>query len=89
LRRLLGEAQGDRLVRTPKGFPSDHPAADLLQFKQVYFYVELPPDLATTDALCGEIASRFRAMAPFMNFLNDPLAARRKAVAANDFFDEM
>lgn len=88
LRRLLGEVQGDRLVRTPKGFPADHPAADLLQFKQLYFYVELPPEIATTPSLFGEIARRFRAMAPFTDFLNEPLIALRKTVAASDFFTD-
>jgi uncharacterized protein (TIGR02453 family) len=34
LRTLLGELQGDRLMRVPKGFSADHPAADLVRCKQ-------------------------------------------------------
>ncbi len=78
VKRLLGDLQGEQLSRVPKGFCADHPAADLLRFKRFILYVELPPDLATTPALYGEVLQRFRAMRPFLEFLNGP-AARRPA----------
>jgi uncharacterized protein (TIGR02453 family) len=79
VRRLYGAVQGEQLTRVPKGFPSDHPAADLVRYKQVYYYKELDPSLATTPAVCTEIVKHFRAIAPFVEFLNAPLAnARRK-----------
>ena len=73
VRQLFGELQGERLLRVPKGFCAQHTAADLLRFKRFTLYVELPPDLATTPALYGEILKRFRAMAPFLKFLTAPL----------------
>jgi uncharacterized protein (TIGR02453 family) len=82
LRSLFGEMQGERLSRVPKGFPADHAAADLLRFKQFLFYVELPPEAAVTPALYDEIVKRFRAMAPFTDFLNAPLIGRRKKADA-------
>jgi hypothetical protein len=39
----------------------------------------LDPALATTPRLLPEIVSRFRAMAPFVEFLNRPLVAARRA----------
>lgn len=78
VRRLLGELQGEQLARVPKGFAADHPAADLLRFKQFVLYVELPPDLATSPALYQEIVDRFRAMVPFLRFLNAPLPKEKK-----------
>jgi len=77
LKQLLGDVQGERLTRTPKGFPCDHPAADLLRFKQCYLYKTYPPDIATTPALVAEIVKHLRAMTPFVEFLNAPLAAKR------------
>ena len=74
LKRLLGEIQGDALTRTPKGWPPDHPAADLLRRKQIYFFTELSPEIATTPAIYHEIVTRFEAMTPFIEFLNAPLA---------------
>jgi len=75
LRRLLGELQGDRLARVPKGFCADHPAADLLRFKSLFLYVEFDPDLATTPQFFDAIVTRFRAMKPFLDFLAAPAAA--------------
>jgi uncharacterized protein (TIGR02453 family) len=69
LRKLLGELQGEQLARVPKGFPADHPAADLLRFKRFILYVTLPPELATTPQLFSEVLARFRAMKPFLDFL--------------------
>jgi uncharacterized protein (TIGR02453 family) len=81
LRTLMGEMHGEQLSRVPKGFPSDHPAADLLRYKQWLFYVTLDPALATTPKLLPEIRNRFEAMMPFLEVLNKPLVktARRPA----------
>jgi uncharacterized protein (TIGR02453 family) len=78
LRQLLGEMQGDQLSRPPKGFCADHPAADLVRRKQWLYYVTLPPETATTPGLVTEIVKRFRAMMPFIEFLNKPLVANRR-----------
>jgi len=84
VRRLLGEMQGEQLSRVPKGFPADHPAADLLRFKRFILYVVLPPEIASKNTLFPEILQRFRAMAPFIAFLNAPLAPARKKIDARE-----
>ncbi len=84
LKRLLGDLHGEQLSRVPKGFCSDHPAADLLRYKQLFLYVELPPDLAATPALRREIVTRFKAMVPFLNFLTEPLGKSRRKIDARD-----
>jgi uncharacterized protein (TIGR02453 family) len=80
VRRLFAEVQGEQLTRLPKGYCSDHPAADLLRLKQYLLYVELPPDLATTPAVYTEVVKHFRAMTPFVEFLNAPLRGIRRVV---------
>lgn len=78
LRKLMGELQGESLARVPKGFPADHPAADLVRGKQWYFFASLDPALALSGALVKELASRFALMAPFCEFMNRPLQPRRR-----------
>ncbi len=80
VRELFGAMQGEQLTRVPKGFAGDHPAADLLRFKRLMFYVELPPDLATTPALYTSVVQHFRAVTPFVEFLNAPLKANHRKV---------
>ncbi len=84
VRQLFGELQGEQLTRLPKGFACDHPAGDLLRFKQLFLYKELPPDLAATPALYTEIVKRFRALAPFLKFLTATTAATRKKLDARE-----
>jgi uncharacterized protein (TIGR02453 family) len=77
VRRLLGEMTGESLTRTPKGFPADHPADDLLRRKQYLLFASLDASLSTTPKLFGEILSRFEAAAPVLEFLNRPLSPKR------------
>ncbi len=84
VRRLFGELQGERLTRVPKGFSADHPAADLLCLKQYLLYVVLPPDIATSKDLYREVLTRFRAMTPFLDFLNRPLSPQKKKIDARE-----
>ena len=82
LRSLMGGLQGNQLSRAPKGYRPDHPAADVVRYKQWLLYVLLEPELATTARLLAEIVKRFRAMVPFVEYLNAPLQRRAKDLAA-------
>ncbi len=77
VRRLYGEMSGESLTRVPKGFAADHPAADLLRQKQFLLFKTLDGAIATTPKLYTEVAARFEAITPFLEFLNRPLAKRR------------
>jgi uncharacterized protein (TIGR02453 family) len=78
VRQLFQGLQGEQLTRVPKGFACEDPAADLLKYKQFLLYVELAPELAGTSDLLPEVVKHFRTMAPFLEFLNAPLARKRK-----------
>jgi uncharacterized protein (DUF2461 family) len=76
LKRLMGELWGERLARVPKEYGPDHPAADLLRYKQWVFYTVLKPELALGPDLLKEVLMRFRALTPFNDFFNRPLVGR-------------
>lgn len=78
LRAAMGGLKGDELSRAPKGFPCDHPAADLIRKKDWILDVSLEPDVAKTAALVKELTSRFRLMLPFVEYFNRAL---RPAIA--------
>lgn len=73
----MGELQGDRLQRVPKGYPPDHPAGDLLRHTQLYFRTRLPVAVAGTGALVGEISRRLELMTPFVTALDAILETAR------------
>lgn len=77
--KLVGPLRGDQLTRTPKGFPVGHVADDLIRRKQYYFYdTRLDADLAATPKILAEVVKRFEALAPFVDFMNEPLIGRKK-----------
>lgn len=78
LKKLMGPLQGESLARPPKGFLPGHPAEDLLKRKMYIFWTSLAPEEAEKPSALKEISSRFEAMAPFVEFLNQPLLAARK-----------
>jgi len=85
-KRLLGPVVGDQLVRVPKGFEKDHPAADLVRYKQIYVDAVLDPALALTAKLLPEIVARIKAMLPLVEFLNRPLVDAQRVPRASEFF---
>jgi uncharacterized protein (DUF2461 family) len=76
VRNHIAETHAE-LGRSPKGFDPEHPAAGFIKMKDWILDVTLDPSLATTPQLHGEIVSRFRAMAPLIQYLNRPLIARK------------
>jgi uncharacterized protein (TIGR02453 family) len=76
-RRLFKEMTGEKLKRVPKGFAADHPAADLLVYKQFLAGTLLPPDIVTTPKLFRELVKHFQAITPFLRYLNTPLKPAR------------
>ncbi len=66
----LGGVQGECLKRVPRGFPSDHPAADDLKRKQFLAFKEWPPELMTSPQFWDEVLPVFRAIAPLVLYLN-------------------
>jgi uncharacterized protein (TIGR02453 family) len=78
LHSLMGETDGHKLTRPPKGFAPDSPAIDLLLNRQWGLIAKLPADLATMPTLLREILKRFEASAPLVAFLNAPLAAKKQ-----------
>lgn len=79
---LLGELQGDKLSRPPKGWTAEHPAVEFLKFKDLLLETTLPPETAAAGNVYREVATRFKAMAPFVEFLNVPLL--KKAAGPRD-----
>jgi uncharacterized protein (TIGR02453 family) len=72
-RKGVGAIEGEKLQRVPRGFPKDHPAADILRFKQFFAGRELAPAVATGPRFYPALLSVFRQIIPLVRFLNEPL----------------
>jgi uncharacterized protein (TIGR02453 family) len=75
-KRTVGEVEGEKLQRVPRGFPADHEAAEWLRFRQFLAGRDVAPGLVTTARFYPAILETFRVIAPLIRFLNEPLVPR-------------
>jgi uncharacterized protein (TIGR02453 family) len=75
IRKTFTEFEGNALTRPPKGFPTDHPALDLIQCRQWGLSVTLPANTALQPDFAATIIRHFKLAAPVVDALNTPIAA--------------
>lgn len=75
LRRRTGGLDGERLQRVPRGFSTEHPAAEYLKFRQFLMGRDYPARFATSPRFYATLLALFREIAPLIAFLNEPLLA--------------
>jgi len=73
-RRSFGDIGGARLKRVPRGFDANHPAAHYLKLRQFLASAERPSQFATRPRFYSSVVRLFEQLAPFVRFLNAPLA---------------
>ena len=72
-RRRFGKLEGERMMRVPRGFAKDHPAAEYLKFRQFLGGREFAPEFATTREFYPALLDTYRTLMPLIRFLNAPL----------------
>jgi uncharacterized protein (TIGR02453 family) len=72
-RRHVGRLEGEKLKRVPRGFPTDHKAAEYLKHRHFIAGAEFPAALAASPKLYGTLLTIFRHVVPLSRFLNTPL----------------
>jgi uncharacterized protein (TIGR02453 family) len=75
VRKTYSEFEGNALTRPPKGFPAEHPAIDLIRYKQWGLSATLPAATALKPDLAAVIIRHFKIAAPIVDALNTPIAA--------------
>lgn len=65
------ELAGLHYKRVPRGFPADHPHAELLRFNALYAHLtrELPSEIVTSSQLVERCCQEFQRMAPVQRWL--------------------
>ena len=76
-RRTVGQLDGERLKRVPRGFSKDHKAAEFLKYRQFLAGRELPGTFAANQKFYSTLLAVFRQLVPLARFLNEPLMPRR------------
>ena len=67
---VFGEEVGESLVRIPKGFEADHPDAELLKKKQLFFWKKYTDKELCSPGFTKQLISDAKVLKPFLDFLN-------------------
>ena len=76
---VVGDLDGERLTRVPRGYVKDHPAAHYLRYRQFLAGCEYEAAFATSRRFYPELLKVFTAAAPLIEFLNDALVGPAEA----------
>lgn len=66
----FGQLSGDRLKTPPKGYPKDHPAVELLKYKDFTMFCRITDEQVLSANFIEHSVGVFKAMKPINDFLN-------------------
>jgi len=69
----FGQLEGEQLKSAPKGFSKDHPAIDLINYKQFLLIKKLTDEEVQSKQYLETVVSTFQAMRPFFDYMSEIL----------------
>jgi uncharacterized protein (TIGR02453 family) len=73
IQSVFGDMQGSQLKTAPRGFAKDHPAIDLLRFKQFWFERSFTDKEVMADDFADQVNKTFKSIRPFFNHMSEVL----------------
>ena len=73
IRTNFGSMIGEQVKTTPKGFPKDHPAIDLLRYKQYWFTQSFTDKEILDNGFFNNANRAFKSIRPFFNYMSEVL----------------
>ena len=69
----FGTMLGEQVKTTPKGFSRDHPAIDLLRYKQFWFEYHFTDAQVLAPDFLSQVDKKFKAIRPFFDYMSEVL----------------
>ena len=81
---MFGTLEGETLKTAPRGFEKDHPAVDLLRYKQFVVYRKFTDKEIKDPNFVKEMVKAYKAMHPFFNYMSEGLTTDSNGVSIVD-----
>jgi len=72
-KKNFGDLKGQQLKTAPRDYPKDHPAIDLLRYKQFLLYKRFTDKEVMAPGFAKKMSNGFKAMRPFFDFMSEVL----------------
>lgn len=79
-KKHFGTLEGETLKTAPRGFEKDHPAVDLLRYKQFLLIRSFSDKEVMATDFVAEVNKTFKAMRPFFNYMSEVLTTDENGV---------
>jgi len=77
----FGEMEGAQLTSAPRGYEKDHPAIDLLRYKQFLLRHEFTDEEVLAPDFLKQMNSTFKKMRPFLDFMSEVLTTDANGIS--------
>jgi uncharacterized protein (TIGR02453 family) len=82
--KTFEKMRGEQVRSTPRGFAKDHPAIELLRYKQFLFKYEFSDQEVCSPDFVRTVDNIFQKMRPFLNFMSDVLTTDANGISVVD-----
>lgn len=76
IKASFGEMQGEQVATVPRGFPREHPAIDLLRYKQFWFERSFSDREVLARGFLDEVNRTYKSIRPFFDYMSDVLTTK-------------
>ncbi len=83
-KKHFGSLQGEQLKTAPRGFEKDHPAVDLLRYKQLYAFRTFTDAEVLDEQFLPELVKTFLALRPYFDYMSEILTTDLNGVPLYD-----
>lgn len=73
IQTVFGDMRGDQVKTAPKGFPKDHPAIELLRYKQYWFEHAFTDQEVLANDFINKVNDTFKTIRPFFDYMTEVL----------------
>jgi uncharacterized protein (TIGR02453 family) len=80
----FGKMIGEQLASAPRGYTKDHPAIDLLRYKQFLFKYQFTDDEVCSQDFLNNVNEVFKKMRPFFDFMSEVLTIDANGITTVD-----
>lgn len=80
IQATFGTMQGDQVKTAPKNFPKDHPAIDLLRYKQFWFERSFTDQEVLSPHFLNEVNTTNKSIRPFFDYMTEVLTTDTNGV---------
>jgi uncharacterized protein (TIGR02453 family) len=79
--KTFGKIEGEQVSSAPRGYAKDHPAIDLLKYKQFILRYRFTDKEVCSPDFLKEVNDKFKRMRPFLNYMSEVLTTDANGVS--------